>query len=42
MTEPLDEAVDDHDITLAMTPGQVLLLVIGVFVLLRTIRRFRS
>ncbi|MEO5985375.1 MAG: hypothetical protein ABIW50_04750 [Candidatus Limnocylindria bacterium] len=42
MTAPLQEAVDDRDITLAMTPGQVLLLVIGVFVLVRIIRRFRS
>ncbi len=42
MSEPLDEAVADHDITLAMTPGQVVLLVIGVFVLVRLIRRFRS
>ncbi|MEO6577801.1 MAG: hypothetical protein ABIO99_02755 [Candidatus Limnocylindria bacterium] len=41
-TEPLDEALDDHDFTLALTPGQLLLLVIGVFVLLRVIRGFRS
>ena len=39
--EPLGEAVADHDVTLALTPGQVLLLVIGVFVLLRVIRGLR-
>ena len=39
--EPLDEAIADRDVTLALTPGQVLLLVIGVFVLLRIIRGLR-
>ncbi len=41
-TEPIDEALDDHDFTLALTPGHVLILVISVFVLLRVIRGFRS
>jgi len=38
----IPEAIDDHDITLALTPGQVVLLVIGVFVALRIIRGLRS
>ena len=41
-TEPLDEALEEHDITLALTPAQLLLLVIGVFVLIRVIRGLRS
>ncbi len=39
--ESLPEAIEDHDVTLAMTPGQLVLLVIGVFVLLRVIRGLR-
>ena len=40
--ERLAEAVEDHDITLALTPAQLVLLVIGVFVLLRVIRSLRG
>jgi len=40
-TEPLDEALADHDVTLALSPGQLLLAVIGVYVLLRVIRGLR-
>ncbi|MCV0403507.1 MAG: hypothetical protein K5924_07320 [Chloroflexi bacterium] len=40
--EPLDEALADHDVTLAMTPGQVVLLAIGVVLLVRIIRSFRG
>ena len=40
--ESLAEAVDDRDITLALTPGQLILLVIGVWVLLRFIRGLRG
>ena len=40
--ESLAEAVEDHDITLALTPAQLLLLVIGVFVLVRVIRSLRG
>jgi hypothetical protein len=36
------EAVDEHDVTRALTPGQLLLLVLGVFLLLRAIRRLRA
>jgi hypothetical protein len=40
--ESLGEAVEDHDITLALTPAQLVLLVIGVVVLLRVIRSLRG
>ena len=40
--ESLEQAVEDRDITLALTPGQVLVLVIGVYLLLRFIRGLRS
>ena len=36
------EASEAHDLTLALTPGQLLLVVIGVFILLRLIRRRRA
>lgn len=39
---PLDEALDDHDVTLALTPGQLILVVIGAFVLLRLFRKLRA
>ena len=39
--ESLDEAVADHDVTLALTPAQLVLLVIGVYLLLRIIRGLR-
>ena len=41
-TETLDEAIEDHDITLALTPFRLLLLVIGVYVLIRFIRGLRG
>ena len=41
-TETLDQALADHYITLALTPGQVLLLVIGVYLILRFIRGLRG
>ena len=42
MTESLNEAIEDRDITLAFTPGQIVLLVIGLFVVLRIIKGLRS
>ncbi|MGI8999232.1 MAG: hypothetical protein ACR2GO_05950 [Candidatus Limnocylindria bacterium] len=42
MTESLNEALEDHDVTLAVTPGQLVLLVIGAFVVLRIIKGLRS
>jgi hypothetical protein len=40
--ESLAEAVEDHDITLAMTPGQLVLAVVGIWLLLRFIRSLRG
>lgn len=39
--EPLPQAVEEHDISLALTPGQLLLLALGVFLLVRLIRSRR-
>ncbi len=39
--ESIDDALADHDVTLALTPGQLLLAVIGVYLLLRVIRGLR-
>jgi hypothetical protein len=39
--EPLARAIDDRDITLALTPGQLILLVIGLFVVVRILRGLR-
>ena len=36
--ETLEEAIEDRDVTLALTPGQLLLLIVGLFILLRVIR----
>jgi hypothetical protein len=41
-TETLEEAIEDHDVTLALTPAQLLLLIIGVYLLLRFIRGLRG
>lgn len=40
--ESLAEAVEDHDITLAMTPAQLVLAIIGIWLLLRFIRGLRG
>jgi hypothetical protein len=40
--ESLAKALDDYDITLALTPAQVILLVLGVWLLLRVIRGLRG
>jgi hypothetical protein len=40
--ESIQEALDDYDITLALTPGQMLLLVIGVYLLVRFLRGLRG
>ena len=39
--ESFRQAVDDYDVTLAMTPAQLVLLVLGVWLLLRFIRGLR-
>ena len=41
-TETFGEAIADHDVTLALTPGQLLLLIVGIYLLLRFIRGLRG
>jgi ABC-type uncharacterized transport system fused permease/ATPase subunit len=44
MSEPresLAKALDDHDVTLALTPAQLILLVLGIWLVLRVIRGLR-
>ena len=41
-TETLDEALEDHDVTLALTPGQLVLLLIGLYLILRFLRGLRG
>ncbi len=38
----LHEALDDRDITLALTPSQLILLVVGVWLLVRFLRALRG
>ena len=40
--ESLDAAIDEHDVTLAMTPAQLLLLVVGIYLVLRFLRGLRG
>jgi hypothetical protein len=40
--ESVAEAVEDHDITLALTPGQLVLAIAGIWLLLRFIRGLRN
>ena len=40
--EPLADAVEDYDITLALTPGQLIAAVIGIWLLVRFIRGLRG
>ncbi|HET9416839.1 MAG TPA: hypothetical protein VFP30_04785 [Candidatus Limnocylindria bacterium] len=40
--ESLEEAIEDRDITLALTPGQLIVAVIGIWLLLRFIRGLRN
>jgi uncharacterized membrane protein len=40
--ESLAEAIQDRDITLALTPGQLILLVIGAWLIVRVIRGLRG
>jgi hypothetical protein len=39
--ESLTEAVEDRDITLALTPGQLIVAIVGIWLLLRFIRGLR-
>lgn len=40
--ESLHEAIEDHDVTLALTPGQLVLVVVGVWLLVRFLRGLRG
>ncbi len=40
--ESIPEALDDYDVTLALTPGQLLLLAVGLYLLLRFLRGRRG
>jgi hypothetical protein len=40
--EPIDQAIAEHDITLALTPGQLILLVVGVYLIVRLLRGLRG
>ena len=40
--ESLAEAIEDHDVTLALTPAQLVLAVVGIWLLLRFIRGLRD
>jgi hypothetical protein len=39
--ESLRQALDDHDVTLALTPAQLILIALGVWLLIRVIRGLR-
>lgn len=39
--ESLAEAIEDRDITLALKPGQLILAVVGIWLLLRFVRSLR-
>jgi hypothetical protein len=39
--ETLGQALDDRDITLALTPAQLILVLLGLWLLLRIIRGLR-
>lgn len=40
--ESLHEAIEDRDITLALTPGQLILLVVGTWLVVRFLRSLRG
>jgi hypothetical protein len=40
--ESLEAALEDRDLTLALTPGQIALAVLAIWLLLRFIRSLRS
>ena len=40
--ESIAEAVEDHDLTLALTQAQLVLAVVGIWLLLRFIRGLRG
>ena len=40
--ESIQEALDDHDVTLALTPGQLILVVVGIYLVIRFLRGLRG
>jgi hypothetical protein len=40
--ESIQEALDDYDVTLALTPAQLLLIVVGIYLLVRFLRGLRG
>jgi hypothetical protein len=40
--ESIPEALDDYDVTLAMTPGQLILVAVGIYLLIRFLRGMRG
>ncbi len=40
--ESIPEALDDYDVTLAMTPGQLVLVAVGIYLLIRFLRGLRG
>jgi hypothetical protein len=40
--EPLSAAIADRDITLALTPGQLLMAVVALWLLMRFLRSLRN
>ena len=40
--ESLAEAIEERDVTLALTPGQLVAAIIGIWLLLRFIRSLRG
>jgi len=40
--ESVAEAIEDRDITLALTPGQLIAAIIGIWLLVRFIRSLRD
>jgi hypothetical protein len=41
-TETVEDAIEDHDVTLALTPGQLLVAAVALWLFLRFLRSFRS
>lgn len=40
--ESIPEALDDYDVTLALTPGQLFLVAVGIYLLIRFLRGLRG
>ena len=40
--ESIPEALHEYDVTLALTPGQLILVVLGLYLLIRFIRGLRG